>query len=142
VLSWLLPEDAPVEDLSANDVLQLVWYTLPVKWGPESIDAPSSSPEAELRFGHRLVVDHVHRRIGHTAVDACGGEINDVRWRAGWSLLRRSVRPHAETPAGGARLRDRTKGLGCRDAVATAIPSTQLDVYWGGLDASFDMPAV
>ncbi|WP_406068570.1 hypothetical protein [Micromonospora sp. NBC_01638] len=32
VLEWVSPEDAEVEDLAAYDVLQFVWYSLPMKW--------------------------------------------------------------------------------------------------------------
>jgi hypothetical protein len=56
VLSWLLPEDAPVEDVCANDVLQFVWYTLPVKWGPEQLSDATEATAALLdAIGRRRV---------------------------------------------------------------------------------------
>jgi hypothetical protein len=51
VLEWLLSEDDPVDDLSAHEVLQFVWYTPPVKWAvdPEELAEASEATAAILR---------------------------------------------------------------------------------------------
>jgi hypothetical protein len=52
VLEWLLPEDDPVEDLAACDVLQFVWYSLPVKWAVDT-DELAAGQRRQLGAGER-----------------------------------------------------------------------------------------
>ena len=78
VLQWLLPEDVPVEDLSANDVLQFVWYTLPVKWGLELGDATEATAALLDAVGRPRVAGLI--RAPRTA---------DIQ--AGWSSDRRAA---------------------------------------------------
>jgi hypothetical protein len=43
VLEWLLSEGDPVDDLSAYEVLQFVWYTVPVKWAVDADELAEAS---------------------------------------------------------------------------------------------------
>jgi hypothetical protein len=42
-LDWLLPEDDPVDDLAAYDVLRFVWYALPMKWTADADELAEAS---------------------------------------------------------------------------------------------------
>lgn len=43
VLEWLLSEDDRVDDLSGYEVLQFVWYTVPVKWAVDADELAEAS---------------------------------------------------------------------------------------------------
>jgi hypothetical protein len=77
VLDWLLPEDDPVEDLAACDVLQFVWYSLPVKW---AVDADEL---AEATEASAAILDAIGRARVSELIRAPATADIQRRWLAG-----------------------------------------------------------